>query len=139
MELKQELERRKLELGIAPSVTKRRDLVDRTRQNRKRWKSTESEQLSETQSNNSGDGREDDGQMDVVILDEGETFPSARVKMSSIIPPMQLVDIHTEEEDRDRVQIQLWMSKYLKLFKTLFNKYANTVRNIVDSNFDYKD
>ena len=33
---------------------------------------------------------------------------------------MQLVDINTEEEERDRIDIMLWLQKFNKLFKTLF-------------------
>ena len=52
---------------------------------------------------------------------------------------MSLIDINTEEEERDRVQINLWMNKYARLHKYLFNKYANTIRNVAEANFDYKD
>ena len=48
---------------------------------------------------------------------------------------MQLLDINKEEEDRDRVKVALWMSKYNKLFRILFNKYSNTIRTNVDDNF----
>jgi len=59
--------------------------------------------------------------------------------MKRYVPPMQLVDINVQEEDRDRVIIQLWMSKYHKLFKILFHRYVNTVRSNVDQNFEFKD
>ena len=77
--------------------------------------------------------------MDVVILDEGDFLPENRDKVKKFIPQMQLIDINNEEEERDRIQINLWMQKYNKLFKTLFNKYANTIRDIVDRDFDFKD
>lgn len=77
--------------------------------------------------------------LDVVILDEGERLPSAKEKLRKAIPSMQLVDINKEEEERDRIKIQLWMQKRHKLFKILFSKYANTVRNNVEQNFDFKD
>ena len=76
--------------------------------------------------------------MDVVILDEGDFLPDNRKKASIYVPMLQLIYIEDEEE-RDRIQINLWMQKYNKLFKTLFNKYANTIRDIVDRDFDFKD
>ena len=77
--------------------------------------------------------------MDVVILDEGERLPDNKDRLRKFAPQMQLIDINKEEEERDRLQITLWMSKYNKLFKTLFNKYSNTIRDIVDRDFDFKD
>lgn len=82
---------------------------------------------------------ETDRRMDVVILDEGERLPAAKLKLRKFMPSMQLLDINSEEEERDRVQINLWLNKYNKLFKSLFNRYVNTVRANTEQNFDFKD
>jgi len=39
----------------------------------------------------------------VVILDEGERLPSARLKLRKFVPPMQLIDVNRDEEERDKV------------------------------------
>jgi hypothetical protein len=77
--------------------------------------------------------------LDVVILNEGERIPSAKLKLRKFIPPMQFLDIVVEEEDRNRIDIGLWMNKYTKLFRILFNKYCNLIRTNVESNFSSKD
>jgi hypothetical protein len=47
--------------------------------------------------------------LDVVILDEGEELPKDKERIKKLLPPMTLVDINTEEEERDRIKIVLWM------------------------------
>ena len=45
-----------------------------------------------------------------------------------------------EEEERDGEAVKLYMDKYRKLFKFLFNKYANTGYKKTINTFDaYKD
>lgn len=52
---------------------------------------------------------------------------------------MKLIDIQQDEEDRDRIKVQVWLTKYSKLFKTLFNNYRNTIRNNIEDNFGHRD
>ena len=47
--------------------------------------------------------------LDVVILDEGEEFPKDRERIRKMLPPMTLIDINREEEERDRIDIVLWL------------------------------
>ncbi len=142
--MKRELERRKLELGIAPSTLegkfkgKGANGPSTRGQSRKRWRTQGDEDFTnvDSEEERSRNGRNSyQGRMDVVILDEGERLPSAKLKIRKFIPPMNLLDINKQEEDRDRVQILMWMNKFQKLFKMLFNKYANTIRNNVEANF----
>eukprot|EP00347_Sterkiella_histriomuscorum_P006073 403354173 len=144
--LKQALERRKLELGIAPTVKKKPNNNSKsrgqTRASRRRWNSEDPGRMNNQEDEDSESEREanrDRPKLDVLILDEGERIPSTKEKLRKVMPVMQLIDINTQEEERDRMQINLWMNKHSRLFKYLFNKYANTIRSNVEQNFDFKD
>ena len=46
--------------------------------------------------------------------------PSNKIKEEGL----KLIDLENEEEERDRDGVRLLMTKYSKVFKFLFNKYA---------------
>ena len=75
----------------------------------------------------------------MVILDEGERLPSSHPP--KLFPDLKLLDITTEEEERDKIGIGLWMSRYSKLLRALFAKYVNTVarKTLVEEDFQVKD
>lgn len=39
---------------------------------------------------------------------------------------MKLIDLDNEEEERDRDGVKILLTKYQKVFKFLFNKYAHS-------------
>jgi len=79
---------------------------------------------------------EEEIEVDVLILDENETLPEEREKLRKKAPEIKLLDIKADEEERDRLEINLWLGRYRKLFKNLFGRYVDTIRSHKQHNFE---
>ena len=128
--LRQALEQRKLELGVGAKQRR----LDTESAELKRWRSEDGRKRGTLPA--AEEAATD--RADVLIIAEGERLPSAQLKPRRSVPPVQLLDINREEEERDKVQINLWLAKYARLFKTLFSRYVNSARPVVERTFDEK-
>jgi hypothetical protein len=52
------------------------------------------------------------------------SLPGSVVQTNDKAEGIRLIDLENEEEERDRDGVKIIMTKYSKVFKFLFNKYA---------------
>ena len=67
-------------------------------------------------------------ELKALIYEEGEMQPKKETR-GNIVKTIQLVDMN-EEEDRDREILNQFMKKYAKIWKFMFQRYANQAYSI---------
>lgn len=138
--MKQQLEEEKKRLSKEKSVMRAKEVLDRRRVQLGIIKGSNEQQLNEGQLM-LYEGPPEDIEPGRVSPKRHSISGATTTTSGSVIDKnegIRLIDLDNEEEERDRDGVKIILTKYSKVFKFLFNKYAmSRAQHMKVENFEY--